>query len=59
MASANTRPDAIYPEMRVQQGQVNADVAAVVLGCRGKGRLLVLRSQVRHNRITGYEICHS
>ena len=24
MASANTRPDAIYPEMRVQQAQVNA-----------------------------------
>jgi pimeloyl-ACP methyl ester carboxylesterase len=26
-ASANTRPDAIYPEMRVQQGQVNAAAA--------------------------------
>jgi pimeloyl-ACP methyl ester carboxylesterase len=27
MASANLRPDAIYPEMRVQQGQVNAAAA--------------------------------
>jgi pimeloyl-ACP methyl ester carboxylesterase len=27
MASANTRPDAIFPEMRVQQGQVNAAAA--------------------------------
>jgi pimeloyl-ACP methyl ester carboxylesterase len=26
-ASANIRPDAIYPEMRVQQGQVNAAAA--------------------------------
>src|SRR5881409_2642973 len=26
-ASANLRPDAIYPEMRVQQGQVNAAAA--------------------------------
>src|SRR3981081_2968757 len=27
MVSANLRPDAIYPEMRVQQGQVNAAAA--------------------------------
>ena len=27
MAAANIRPDAIYPEMRVQQGQVNAAAA--------------------------------
>jgi len=27
MVSANTRPDAIYPEMRAQQGQVNAAAA--------------------------------
>src|ERR1700680_2605039 len=27
MVSANIRPDAIYPEMRAQQGQVNAAVA--------------------------------
>src|SRR5438309_30141 len=27
MVSANLRPDAIYPEMRVQQGQVNASAA--------------------------------
>jgi pimeloyl-ACP methyl ester carboxylesterase len=27
MASANTRPDAIYPEMRAQQGQVSAAAA--------------------------------
>src|SRR3979411_821859 len=29
-ASANIRPDAIYPEMRVQQGQVNAAAAEFV-----------------------------
>jgi pimeloyl-ACP methyl ester carboxylesterase len=28
MASANVRPDAIYPEMRAQQGQVNAAAVA-------------------------------
>src|SRR6202795_60810 len=28
MASANVRPDAIYPEMRAQQGQVNAAALA-------------------------------
>jgi pimeloyl-ACP methyl ester carboxylesterase len=30
MASANTRPDAIYPEMRAQQGQVNAAAAELM-----------------------------
>jgi pimeloyl-ACP methyl ester carboxylesterase len=30
MASANIRPDAIYPEMRAQQGQVNAAAAELL-----------------------------
>jgi pimeloyl-ACP methyl ester carboxylesterase len=32
MASANLRPDAIYPEMRAQQGQVNAAAADFMKG---------------------------